>query len=379
MAIATTAKKVSSGTRNLAWVRDRLKDFLLRSRFQRKITGRDRIFFTSQLALMQEIGSPLNTSLSAIARQTRNPAFQTIISNLTAVVEEGKMFSEALKRYPRIFSPEYISLVHAGEKSGHLQEMLERAVELEERRVAFVTALKGAMTYPLVLCVVTTGVVVFMLAYVFPRFTTLFQGVEEILPPTTRFLMALSVFMRRNWYLLVLFSGVAGLGISWFLKTRSGRGFVDRMKITVPFLSGVYIRIYLAQMMRTLGSLIGSNVPLLDSLKIVRGSTKNLFFIGFMDRIIENVESGKGFAPAFFETSYVPETVSQMVRTGEESRKLDRVLLRLSDYYEGEIKGQVQRFTTVIEPVLLILMGIVVGVIVISLILPIFKLARVVH
>jgi len=380
MAIATTTvKKMPRQKMGKSFSLKGLKKFNPEISFRKKISGRELIFFTSQLSLMLEIGAPLNTSLAAISRQIANPEFQRIVGEITAAVEDGKMFSEVLRKYPRLFSAEYVSLVNAGEDSGHLREMLDRAVELQEKREEFRSALRGAMTYPLVLCIVTVGVIIFMLSFVFPRFTVLFRGVEEILPPTTRFLMAASDFLRAYWVLVAAFFAFCWIGMHFFLRTDRGRLAIDRLKITLPLLSGVTIKVYLSQLLRTLGFLIGSNVPLLEALDITRRGTANRLFSSFVDRIYENVEAGKGIAPAFEETPFIPETVTQMVRTGEEAQKLSSVMLRLSDYYEGEIKGQVKKLTTVIEPVLLILMGIVVGLIVVSLILPIFKLSKVVH
>jgi type II secretory pathway component PulF len=221
-------------------------------------------------------------------------------------------------------------------------------------------------------------VVIFMLVFVFPRFETLFSGIEDILPPTTKFLMAVSHYLKEFWYVPLAITGLAWAGLVQLLKTEQGKLAVDKIKTTLPLLAGLYVKIYLSQFMRTLGFLLGSSVPLLDALRITRRGTANLVFLGFIDRIVSNVETGNGVSPAFAETSFVPETVSQMVKVGEESQSVDRVLLRLSDYYEGEIGSDIKKVTTIIEPALLILMGIVVGVIVISLILPIFKLSRVV-
>ncbi len=380
MAIAVTGKKTTAATggqkaRSLAGPKA-LPGVGL---FRKKISAREILFFTNQLSLMLEIGTPLNESLSAIRSQIKNPEFSAVVTGVLEEVEDGSMLSQALSRYPALFSPEYTSLVSAGENTGHLHQMLDRIVELQEKRQAFATALRGAMTYPLVLCAVTVLVIVFMLSFVFPRFTVLFEGVEEILPPTTKFLMALSDFLRAYWHGVLVFFAIAGWGIHLYLKTAQGRFVVDRFKITLPLLAPLTVRIYLSQLMRTLGFLIASNVPLMEALRITQRGTTNVLFSRFMDRVSENVEGGQGISTAFKEVSFIPETVSQMVATGEASQNLDRVMLRLSDYYEGEIKAEVKRLTTIIEPALLILMGIVVGLIVVSLILPIFKLSKVVH
>jgi type II secretory pathway component PulF len=379
MAIATTAKKAPAASHKGAPSLEALRDLKLESLFGEKISAQDQIFFTNQLSLMLEIGTPLNQSLSVIATQIKNKKFKKVIMNLLEEVEDGKMLSQALRKYPQVFSAEYVSLVNAGENSGHLREMLDRAMELQEKREGFITSLKGAMTYPIVLCMVTISVVIFMLAFVLPRFTELFEGIEEVLPPTTKLLMAMSHVLRGYWYLFPFLFAITWWGLREFLKTEKGRLSVDKLKVSLPPLSGIYIKIYLSQFMRTLGFLIQSNVPLMEALQITKRGASNLLFSKFIDRLTQNVEAGKGISPAFMEAPFIPETVRQMVRTGEESQKVDRVMLRLSDYYESEIEAQIKKFTIIVEPLLLILMGIVVGVIVISLILPIFKLSKVVH
>jgi type II secretory pathway component PulF len=379
MAIATTAKKAPAASHKGALSLEALRDLKLENPFGEKISARDQIFFTNQLSLMLEIGTPLNQSLSVIATQIKNKKFKKVIMNLLEEVEDGKMLSQALRKYPQVFSAEYVSLVNAGENSGHLREMLDRAMELQEKREGFITSLKGAMTYPIVLCIVTIGVVIFMLAFVLPRFTELFEGIEEVLPPTTKLLMAMSHVLRGYWYLFPFLIAIIWWGLREFLKTEKGRLSVDKLKVSLPPLSGIYIKIYLSQFMRTLGFLIQSNVPLMEALQITQRGASNLLFSKFIDKLSQNVEAGKGISPAFMEAPFIPETVRQMVRTGEESQKVDRVMLRLSDYYESEIETQIKKFTIIVEPLLLILMGIVVGVIVISLILPIFKLSKVVH
>ncbi len=378
MAIAVINRKVKKRGGGGSFLQN-FKELDLNIKYPGKISSKEISFFTNQLSLMVEIGTPLNVSLSSIARQLKNPAFKQVITGVITDVEEGKLLSVALAKYPHIFSNIYISLVKAGENSGQLKEMLDRIVKLRERQEKFMDTLKKALTYPSILCFVSVAVVIFLLAYIFPKFAVLFTEIEDILPATTKFLLFLSSFMRSYWYFPAILLGISGCALYIFMKSNTGKITIHRLKIRLPILSNIYIRIYLVQMMRTLGFLMGSNIPLMEALMIARSGAHNLVFAKFIDKITENVEEGKGLSLAFTESAFIPENARQIIRTGEETQNLSKVMLRLSDYYEGEINDRMKTLTTIIEPALLIIMGAVVGLIVISLIMPIFKLSRAMH
>jgi type II secretory pathway component PulF len=328
---------------------------------------------------MIEIGTPLNVGLSSIARQIKNPMFKQVITNVITDVEAGTLLSDALGKYPHIFSDVYVSLVRAGENAGELKEMLDRVVIVQEKQEKFLETIKKAMTYPLILCGVSVTVVIFLLTFVFPRFAVLFEEIKDILPASTKFLLYLSNSIRSSWLLAAIVAGIIVGSIYIFAKSRTGRLLIDKLKMSIPVLANVCIRIYLVQMMRTLGFLMVCNVPLMDALRITRGGINNLIFVRFIDQITNNLEEGRGMSPAFTESAFIPENAKQIVTTGEETQNIPKVMLRLSDYYEGEIDEQMKKFATIIEPALLIVMGVVVGGIVMSLILPIFKLSKMVH
>jgi type II secretory pathway component PulF len=226
---------------------------------------------------------------------------------------------------------------------------------------------------------VSVTVVIFLLTFVFPRFAVLFEEIEDILPASTKFLLYLSTTIRSSWLSAVILAGIIVGGIYIFAKSRTGRLLIDRLKMSIPVLADACIRIYLVQMMRTLGFLMLCNVPLMDALRITREGINNLIFTRFIDETTNHLEEGRGMSLAFIESSFIPESAKQIVKTGEETQNIAKVMLRLSDYYEGEIDDQMKKFATIIEPALLIVMGVVVGTIVMSLILPIFKLSKMVH
>ncbi|MFV1950790.1 MAG: type II secretion system F family protein [Nitrospinota bacterium] len=394
MAIQTTGARVKKGAGG-SLIRDgapslieNLKSFLRKLRninmnmdihLRKDISGRDILFFTTQLSLMIETGTPLNTSISAISTQIENPRFRGIIDGIAADIEDGRLMSEAMERYPDIFPDIYISMVKAGEGTGNLHEMLTRLVRFQKKREEFLATIKNAMTYPVVLSIIAAFVVIFILTFVFPKFEDLFENIMDQLPITTRILMWLSNFLLSHWYMVIIILGVSVYSIYRFIKSKKGKLIIDRLKINIPFLSGIFIKIYVSQLMSILGFLIGSKVPLLEALRIARRSANNIIFAGFIDKILESAEKGEGLSPPFIEAPFIPETVRQMIKTGEGSRNLDTVMLKLGDYYDDEISNQMKMLSTIIEPVLLVVMGIVVGLIATSLILPIFKLSRAVR
>jgi type II secretory pathway component PulF len=282
-------------------------------------------------------------------------------------------------KYPQIFSDVYVSLIKAGENSGELKDMLDRAVIVKEKQERFMDTLKKAMTYPLILCGVSVAVVIFLLTFVFPRFAVLFEEIADILPASTKLLLYLSKSIRSSWLLAAILLGIFVGGIYAILKSTKGKLMIDKLKLSFPMVKNLFIRIYLVQMMRTLGFLMGCNVPLMEALQITRRGVSNLIFVRFIDETATNLEEGRGMSQAFVDSEFIPESAKQIVKTGEETQNIAKVMLRLSDFYENEIEDQMKKFATIIEPVLLIIMGVVVGGIVMSLILPIFKLSKIAH
>jgi type II secretory pathway component PulF len=378
MAIAAINRKMKKTGEDKSFS-EKIKNLNLEINVSRGISTRELIFFTSQLSLMIEIGTALNVGLDSIAKQIKNPMFKQVITDIIADVEGGSLLSDAMGKYPRIFSNVYVSLVKAGENSGELKQMLDRAVTVQEKQEKFLATIKKATTYPLILCGVSVTVVIFLLTFVFPRFAVLFEEIEDILPASTKFLLYLSTTIRSSWLSAVILAGIIVGGIYIFAKSRTGRLLIDRLKMSIPVLADACIRIYLVQMMRTLGFLMLCNVPLMDALRITRAGINNLIFTRFIDETTNHLKEGRGMSLAFIESSFIPESAKQIVKTGEETQNIAKVMLRLSDYYEGEIDDQMKKFATIIEPALLIVMGVVVGTIVMSLILPIFKLSKMVH
>jgi len=349
------------------------------SRFGRQIKARDRIFFMSQLSLTLEIGMSLKNALGAIAAQTHDPTFKEVIRAMLGDIEEGRQLSDAMKRHPRVFDQVYVSMIKAGETGGFLKDIVDRIVEMQEKRQALIAQVRSALTYPAILCVLGVLVVVFVLVGVLPKFTQFFEGKEHILPLTTRSLMALSASLQGYWWAYVL--GAAGLvaGFLWWKDSAPGRALIDRLCVSAPVLSGLFNKIYTCQMLRTLGHLMASQVALLEALDVTRATIKNRYFSRFVTEIMSHVEQGGKFSQPFASYPYMMESVKQMVATGEEAGRLPPVMLRLAEFYDQEVDQEMKTLSSMIEPLGLIVMGAVVGLIVSSVILPLFKLAQALH
>lgn len=342
----------------------------------RKPGIQDRIFFTEQLSLLLETGTALHASLEAMKKQTSNPHMAAIIDGLLERVVEGKSFSAALEQYPELFPTTYVNLVEAAEDGGFLDRILRELVNMDEKRAQLKRTLVSALSYPVFLLLFSFGVVLFVLMVVFPKFADMFSRIHDELPGTTLFLMSTSQLLTRHWLPLsiVLTAGLATLG--WWLHTPAGSGALDKLKMKLFYVREIFLQIYLTQSLRVLGLSLANGVSVMDALASCRDVVPNRVFRQFITEVEGKVKEGAGFATAFQEAAFIPPMVRQMVTTGEESGRLAHVLGRIADYYERELGKRLATFSRIVEPLMLMVMGIVVGLIVSSLILPIFKLSR---
>jgi type II secretory pathway component PulF len=347
--------------------------------FGKSIKPGEVIFFTSQLSLMLEIGTPLKNALEAIRNQTKNTDFKEVIQCMLRDVEEGQQLSNAMKRHPHVFNNVFNSMVKAGETGGFLHEILNRMVEMQEKRQALLTQIRSALTYPMFLCLLGFVVVVFVLVGVLPKFTAFFEGKEHILPLTTRFLMAMSASMREYWWIYLI--GCAGfvLGLKLFKNSERGQILIDWSFIKLPLLSRLSNKINTCSMLRTLGNLMESAVPILQALDVTRDTIKNRYFKHFIQKIQDRVREGGKFTQPFSDYPFILDSVKQMVATGEEVGNLSEVMLRLAKFYDAEVDRELKNIATLIEPMALVVMGAMVGVIVSSVVLPLFRLAHALH
>jgi type II secretory pathway component PulF len=345
----------------------------------KKIADKDRMFFIEQLALMLETGSDLHSSLNVLMKQSDNPELTRVIKALCDDISEGKTFSSALAKHPQVFSTTYTSLIAASESGGYIRRILEHLLIMEKQRQELRNTLISAMSYPAFLMVFSLGMVIFILAVVFPKFGTLFTSIQDQLPVTTIYLMAASRIITGYWWAIVpCFFGLIAL-FSLMIKSEKGRVLIDELKLTIPFVKHIFLKIYLIQMMRILALSLKSGVNLLDALVLTKDVVQNSGFIRFVETLIKDVTEGRKLAYGFNHSEIIPPIVKQMITTGEETGNLVLVSDRIADYFQQDLEKLLKLLTKAIEPIMLLVMGIVVGTLVSSLILPIFKLSHAVH
>jgi len=343
---------------------------------RRRVTDKDRQFFTEQLSMLLDTGTALHAALQTLARQAENPALKTLIDSLVADIGEGRSFAQALARHPEVFDRSYVALVAASENGGYLHKVLEQLQQLEEKRAALRSTVFSALSYPAFLVLFSLAVIVFVLVVVFPKFAEMFARIHDQLPLTTRMLMAASGLLLQYWYLLLPgLAALAALAIH-ALRTPAGRDRMARWKLSLPVLREVFVPLYFTQVLRVMSLSLANGVPLLEALAAGREVVDNGAFRAFLGRVGEHIERGAGIAAGFEGEAFVPNIVRQMIGTGEATGNLARVMGRIADHYERELARKVATVSRMAEPLMLVVMGGVVGLIVSSLILPIFQLSR---
>jgi type II secretory pathway component PulF len=346
-------------------------------RLPRKKPGiSERMYFTEQLALLLETGLALHAGLQLLRDQTTDPVFAAIIDDLLIQVAEGKTFSSALARHPGVFPVTYVNLVAAAESGGFMDKVLLELLQMDERRAQLRSKLISALSYPAFLIVFSIAVVIFVLVVVFPKFADLFSRIQDTLPVTTLVLLKTSDLLIEYWWLILGGLGMAGIALAYWLHSEHGRATLDRLKLRVFYLRDIFIQLYLLQSLRVMGLSLSNGVSVMDTLESCRDVVQNRVYRAFIKTVQARVQAGDGLAAAFKETDFIPPAVRQMVSTGEETGNLPRVMNRIADHYERELGKRLASFSRLVEPVLLLVMGVVVGLIVSSLILPIFQLSR---
>src|SRR3954452_10353377 len=334
--------------------------------------------FTSQLAVMIRAGISIRAAIEGISEQVENPKFKEMLIQMKRDVESGKQFSDALMRYPKNFSPLYINMVKASELSGGFSKMLDRVAGYLAQQIETSSMVKGAMIYPGIIGTMAVGTTIFLLTFVLPRFLVIFKGKEKALPAPTKLLMALSSFMVNYWYVLLLGLGAAIWGFMLLIKTDWGRVWWDKVKLTVPLFKKLFRALYISRSLHTMGQLINAGVPILDTLGITAEIAGNTMYKRMWRSVYTAVKQGKKISTPLNKSPLLPRSVVQMIGAGEESGKLGEVLDEVSEFYARELKAVIKGVTAMIEPLMIVLMGSVVGFIAMSIILPIFKLSSLV-
>jgi type IV pilus assembly protein PilC len=339
----------------------------------------DLVIFTRQLATMIDAGLPMVQCLQALAEQTTNKAMRDVIRDVCARVESGDSFSEALQKHPKVFSRLYYSMVSAGEKGGLLAEILARLAVYLENAAKLRKKVKSAMMYPTVVTIVAILITTFLLVKVVPVFGDIYSGFGSKLPGPTLVLVHISNIVKKYIILFILAGGGGVYGWLHFIKTKPGRQFWDSQRIKLPIFGVIAHKICLARFTRTLASLIRSGVPILEVLQIVSQTVGNVVMEKAIKEASLDIERGESISVALSKHPVFPNMIIRMITAGEQTGKIDNMLERISDFLDEEIEATLSGLTSLIEPILIVFLGIVVGGMVICMFLPIFKMADIVN
>ena len=363
----TSIKKASSGKGNEAGEGRRIG-----SRGGSGVKGLT--LFTRQLQVMLATGTPIVQALTALQRQTDNPVWKQTIAALSARVEEGVALSEAMKDHPQRFDAIYRNLVAAGETSGKLHVMLERLSVLTRKQLQTRNTIVGALVYPSLLVVVAVVVLCAMLTIVLPRFSDLFATLDLPLPPTTQFLMFLSGILIGYWWAILGLLIAAGFGVYYWVRTEHGKQTIFTAMLTLPMVGKVTRSFATARIARLLGVLMDSHLPLLDVLDLIHAGTTNIHYQKLLDDARQAVMRGEPISTAFTDSDLITPSVSEAMRSGEASGKVAPSLLIMSDMLDEENEVLIKSLTGVLEPIILLAMGVLVGFMALSIFLPLFDL-----
>ncbi len=341
-------------------------------------SAKDILDFTTQLAVMVRAGINLRSALEGIADQTTNPKFRKILMTIKSDIESGKQFSDAIAKYPKLFGPLYVNMVRASEMSGSFSKMLDRIAAYIAQQIETKKMVIGASIYPGIIATMAVGVTVFLLTFVLPRFAGVFKGKEEILPWPTKFLMGSSDWMVSYWWTLVIGAVIVFGGLTMFLKTEVGRYWWDKTKLMIPLFKRMFRALYVSRSLHTMGELLNAGVPMLDTLAITGDISGNMLYKKMWRNVYASVKQGKKVQSQLAKSTLLPKSVVQMIGAGEESGRLAEVLEEISEYYQKTLRDAIKAVTSMLEPLMIVLMGGLVGFIAMAIILPIFKMSQVV-
>lgn len=349
---------------------------LLARRFNR-VKTKDKVLFSRQLSTLINAGLPLVQSLRNVNGQTTNKALKVVINKVISDVEAGATLSAAMSKHPEVFNQVYVSLIAAGEASGTLDKALERLAIQQEKDADIISKVRGAMVYPIIVVLVMIAVLGFMIVKVLPQVQTLYEGLPNApdLPLVTRILLAVSQFVIHFWWLVILILAFLAFITTRWARTLGGKQVIDKAKMKMWPIGPLFTKMYMARFARTGTTLVASGVPLIQMLEITANSVNNVHIEAAIHRAAEKVKGGKALSDSLQNEPLFLELVPNMLRIGEQSGSLEQMLSKTADYYEKEVDDQIKAISTIIEPVLMVVLGIVAFTIVAAVLLPIYGLA----
>lgn len=341
-----------------------------------RVTTKDKVVFTRQLATLIGAGLPLSQSLRTVSEQTENKALRSIVDEIIADVEGGKSLHDSFARHPEVFDKVYLALIKAGEASGTLDGSLKRIANQQEKDAAVMSKIKGALTYPLIVVTVIIGVLVFMLMTVVPQVEKLYDDLNKSLPFLTQSLVTTADFVAAFWWLVLIILGIGFYFLRQYLKTDSGIKAMDSFKLNMPLFGGLFRKLYMSRFCHTGQTLLTTGVPMLEMLKITSGAVGNTIVGKSLSNTAEKVKGGKALSEAIAPEEYILPLVPQMIKIGEQSGKMDEMMGKAAQVYEEELDAQIAAISTLIEPLLMVILAVVAGGMVGAILFPIYSLVN---
>lgn len=346
-------------------------------KLKNRITAKDRIMFTRQLATLIGAGLPLATSMRTVANQTESKGMKAVAEEILTSVESGKTLHDSFALHPELFNGVYLALIQAGETSGTLDLALKRLADQEEKDAAMLSKIRGALVYPGIILVVIIAVLAFMMIAVVPQVKDLYSDMKQELPGMTQFLVGITDFFAAWWWLVLIIVVAAIAGMIYAVKnTDAGRKAMDSFKIHVPLFGPLFRKLYVSRFARTAEMMLATGVPMLDSVKISIDAVNNKVVEAEYSKAIETVKGGKPLSVALTDLDYMLPLVPQMSSIGEESGKIDEMLGKAAQVYENELDEQINNISTMIEPILMVIMAGLIGVVIGGTLLPIYSLVN---
>ena len=344
------------------------------AKFSGRITTKDKVVFTRQLATLIGAGLPLAQSLRTVQEQTTNKRMQEIVQEIISDVEGGKSLSDSFAKHPEAFNKVYVALVSAGETSGTMDDSLKRLAAQQEKDAAMMSKIRGAMMYPSIVLVVIILVIGFMLFTVVPQVEGLYRDLNKELPFVTLAMIKMANFFSSLWWLVILAMIIGGYFLAQYLKTEQGIRTKDIFKLNVPLFKGMFRKMYMARFARTGQVLLRTGVPMLDMLRITADAVNNVIISESILRASDKVKGGKALSASLSNEDYFLAMVPQMIKIGEQSGKIDEMMGKTAQVYEDELDEEIHALSTAIEPVLMVFLAIVAGTMVSAILLPIYSL-----
>lgn len=345
-------------------------------RFQNKITMKDKIVFTRQFATLIGAGLPLSNSLRTVIEQTESKPMQKVVESILVDVEAGKTLTQACEKYPDVFNKVYIALLRAGEASGSLDLSLKRLAQQQEKDNAMISKIRGALVYPAIILMVIIAVLIFMVLMIVPQVQSLYKDIGKPLPWATGVLVSFANFLVASWWLVTIVMGVAIYFLIQFRKTTTGIEWAALLKLNVPLFKRMFWRLYNARFARTASNLMSAGVSIQDTLQISSEAMNNVVLEKEIKEVSEKVKQGKTLSSSLKNLSYILPLVPQMASIGEESGKIDEMLAKAAQVYEDELEEQIRTISTLIEPVLMVVMAVMVGFIIVAVLFPIYAIVN---